>query len=97
MAHTKMDVATEVYSVVDTMIKHNSYPYATGYMSSMIVELLSMLPVRKREAYIAEFRDEIESRIKVKVKSLMNDNEVEIPLKHVGTSLDPSQERYWTA
>lgn len=31
------------------------------------------------------------------VRSLMNGEEVRIPTEQVGTALDPSQERYWSA
>lgn len=97
MTKREMNVAAEVDEIIKNLIKYESYAYASGYLNTVVIELLYMLPRTKREKFIREFREQIESKVKVKVKSLMTGEEVEIRLSDLGTATDPSQERYWTA
>ena len=69
--------------------------YTAGYLTTMVVEMLNMLPKRKQKEFIAQVAQKNGNKM-VKVVSLMNGDEIEIRRADKNTCCDPSQERYWS-
>ena len=70
--------------------------YTAGFLCSQLEAVIAMLPKSKQKMAIAGFRAVVGQKVRVKVRSLMSDMEVEIPWDQVGGPNDPSTERYWT-
>lgn len=76
------------------LIHNMGFSYAAGFWESTAVELIDMLPVRKREAFLKTLTHSIESNVMVTVKNCLTGVDVQIPLSYKGTVLDPSMESY---
>ena len=40
--------------------EYNSYAYSSGYMESMLVEMLALIPKRKQKEFIAQIKVTVE-------------------------------------
>lgn len=79
----------------DKYEEYASYAYSAGYMESMLVDMLALLPKRRQAEFIQQVK-RINDDKKIKVKSLMSGELVEICRGDLGTCVDPSTERYWS-
>jgi hypothetical protein len=64
----QMNVRREVQSVVDLFNKvhdkkYNGYAYGAGYLGSMLSEVISNLPKRKREIYVKQLMRTIQENV----------------------------------
>lgn len=68
---------------------------AAGYMESMAVEMLALLPKRKAAEFVARIQARNGDWL-VPVKNLMTGETVSIRRESRGGPCDPSMERYWS-
>lgn len=80
---------------LDTVFKDNGGSFTSGYVNSLAVEMLNLLPKRKQREFIAQVA-RFNGQHKITVKSLMSGQDVEISRSERGGPCDPSTERYWT-
>ena len=90
-----MDDITITRAVTAMMVDKGA-DYTAGFLVAQLNAALQMMPKTKQKMFIAQFRSVVGSAVKVKVKSLMNGAECEIPWDQKGGPLDPSTERYWS-
>jgi hypothetical protein len=80
---------------IKQMEADEGYAYSAGYLSSMVRDMLALLPKRKQKEFIQQLKHHNDMKM-VAVKSLMNGAECMIPRKNLGTVSDPSTERHWS-
>jgi hypothetical protein len=86
---------TDMEAGLKQLVTDEGYAYAAGYMSSMITDMLNLLPKRKQKEYLQQLQVHNDN-FQVEVKSLQTGAQVKIRRKDVGGPTDPSTERYWS-
>jgi hypothetical protein len=86
---------TDFAEALRVLTEDNGAEFAAGYMESMAVQMLALLPRRRA----AEFLAQVQARNgdwQVPVKNLMTGELVSIRRAERGGPCDPSLERYWS-
>lgn len=78
------------------MVKDRGTEYAAGYLTSMVVAMLSEVKgVRRQQSWVKQI-EELNGFHVVEVNVPMTGKTVKLERRHVGSALDPSTERYWS-
>jgi hypothetical protein len=85
----QLDLAAEL----GVMMKDQEGDFTAGYLSTMVVDMLNLLPKRKQKEFIRQVAT-FNGRQLVTVKNCLTGQEVQIRREDVGTVCDPSQERF---
>jgi len=85
----QLDLAAELA----VMMKDQEGDFTAGYLSTMVVDMLNLLPKRKQKEYLTTVQ-RFNGWKKVKVKNCLTGVEVEIPRADLGGPNDPSTERF---
>ena len=80
---------------LNTMYKDQGAAFTSGYLNSMVQEMLNLLPKRQQKAFIKQV-ETFNGRQLVTVKNLLSGKDVEIRRADRGTCVDPSTERFHT-
>lgn len=91
-----MTIAKNVNRASNAIVTHVSTDATVEFLKDMLTTAIEMLPKTKKKAFIENMNITVGRQVTVKVESLMNGQEVSIPWDQVNTSMDPSQERYWS-
>ena len=77
------------------LVADEGYAYASGFMSSMMKDMLNLLPKRKQKEFL-QWVQAHNDNFRVEVPSLQTGAMVKIRRKDVGGVCDPSTERHWS-
>lgn len=99
MARVKIDPRKTDVRVSDVVTKmrdqDKEYPYITGFLEVTLTRALEMLPVGKRQEFLADLEKAVRPKTR-KVRNLMTGTELEIAYD-TPMVCDPSTETYWSA
>ncbi len=90
------ETAKQVDLCVNALMIDCGAAYTAGFLTSQLTAAIDSMPKTKQKAFLAQLRHVTGTAVKVKVKSLMTGQEVELPWDQVGGPCDPSTERYWS-
>jgi hypothetical protein len=91
-----MNVADQVDLAANALYNDKGGAYTAGFLTSQLGEAVALLPKTKQKLFLNALNRAVGGVVKVKVKSLMPGQEVEIPWDQLGGPCDPSTERYWS-
>ena len=98
MARVKIDARKTEGRINDvvTMMRDQGkeYPYITGFLEVSLDRALALLPVGKRQEFLADLEKAVRPKTR-KVRNLMTGTEIEIDYD-TPRSCDPSSELYWS-
>lgn len=98
MARVKVDPRKTLDRLKDVVsmqvAQGNEYAYITGFLEVTLERALEMLPIGKRQEFLADLEKAVKPK-KRKVVNLMTGTEVEIDYD-TPMSCDPSTETYWS-
>ena len=91
-----MSNAKRINVAVDAVLNQEGAAYTAGFLVSQLTAALEAMPKTRQKMFMAQFEAVVGSRVKVKVRNIMNPEagEIEIPWDQVGGPCDPSTERY---
>jgi len=87
------DNQTALKAELNLMFSEQGAAFTAGYLNSMAVEMLMLLPKRQQKAFIRQVAT-FNGRQLVKVKNCLTGQEVEIRREDRGTCNDPSRELF---
>jgi len=87
------DNQTALKAELNLMYEDQGAAFTSGYLNSMAVEMLMLLPKRQQKAFIRQVAT-FNGRQLVTVKNCLTGREVEIRREDVGGACDPSMERF---